>query len=132
MVVVFGSFRIACSTEDYCSPLLWLLSRLGAKVKTQSPSLVAFYDSPGISGQAYSSLLAKLNWIILENKLLNYWEIIITVQHKVEIIQYRLNWNVFTYKHKKSIVAFLSRRLIVTSFLKHGWISFCVLKYAWW
>ena len=34
------------SIEDYCSPILCL----GAKQRTPSPSLVAFYDSPGKAG----------------------------------------------------------------------------------
>ena len=43
VVVVVGSLKTACSIKDYCSPVLCL----GAKQKTPSPSLVAFYDTPG-------------------------------------------------------------------------------------
>ena len=43
MMVVVGSLRTACSIKDYCSPVLCL----GAKQRTPSPSLVAFYDTPG-------------------------------------------------------------------------------------
>ena len=42
-VVVVCSLTIACSIKDYCTPVLCL----GAKQTTPSPSLVAFYDTPG-------------------------------------------------------------------------------------
>ena len=42
-MLIVGSLRTACSIKDYCSPVLCL----GAKQRTPSPSLVAFYTTPG-------------------------------------------------------------------------------------
>ena len=57
MVVV--SLRVTSSKDDYCSPILCL----GTNQRTPSPSLVAFYDSPGkvwAAGIFFVALLAKL------------------------------------------------------------------------